>query len=70
MFDKNYEIMLLGPEGERILEYFSTIIPMVNDMIIDDQDDDEGKVHTEYLVIERHFSVSNHRVVLLVKINE
>ncbi len=67
MFDKSYEIMLMSsPDGERITEYYSTIIPMVNDIITNDQDDDEDE--QDYLVIERHFSIRNQRVVLLVKI--
>jgi hypothetical protein len=66
MFDKSYEIMLMSsPEGDRITEYYSTIVPMVNDIITNDQDDDEDE--QDYLVIERHFSVRNQRVILLVK---
>jgi len=68
MFNKSYQIILLNyPEGEWINDYYSTIIPMVNDVIIDDDLEQEK----EYLVIERHFSIRNQKVVLLVeKINE
>ena len=72
MFDKNYQIILMNyPDGHRITHYDSTIIPMVNDIIIDDQDADlENTVREEYIVIKRHFSISNHKVVLLVQLYE
>jgi hypothetical protein len=71
MFNKSYQIILLNyPEGEWINDYYSTIIPMVNDVIIDDDIEIEQE-KIEYLVIERHFSIRNQKVVLLVeKINE
>lgn len=71
MFNKSYQIILLNyPEGEWINNYYSTIVPMVNDVIIDDDiETDQEKI--DYLVIERHFSIKNEKVILLVeKINE
>ena len=71
MFNKSYQIILLSyPEGEWINDYYSTIVPMVNDVVIDD-DVDTQQEKIDYLVIERHFSIKNEKVILLVeKINE
>jgi hypothetical protein len=64
MFNKQYQIILLTyPEGETITDYYSTIIPMVNDVIIDDYEEEP----TEYLVVERHFSMHSQKVILLVE---
>lgn len=70
MFNKSYQIILLSyPEGDWIHDYYSTIIPMVNDVITDD--DNIDNINLSYLVVERHFSIKNQKVVLLVeKINE
>lgn len=65
MFNKSYQIILMSyPEGDLITDYYSTIIPMVNDVIIDDSCEDES---VEYLVVERHFLITNSKVVLLVE---
>lgn len=64
MFTKHYQIILLTyPEGDRINEYYSTVVPMVGDVIIDDTD----KPYYEYLVAERHFSMISPKVILLVE---
>jgi len=64
MFSKSYQIILMTyPEGEWIHEYYSYIVPMVNDVIIDDTED----IHTNYLVVERHFSIRSQKVVILVE---
>jgi hypothetical protein len=65
MFNKTYQIILLSyPDGERLTDYYSTIVPMVNDCVIDDDEDP----NVEYQVIERHFSIRNEKVVLLVEL--
>ena len=64
MFTKQYQIILLTyPEGDTINEYYSTVVPMVGDVIIDDTD----IPHFEYLIVERHFSMISPKVVLLVE---
>ena len=67
MFNKSYQIILLSyPEGDWINDYYSTIIPMVNDVIVDDSHTPE-ETSVEYIIIERHFSIKNQKVVLLVE---
>jgi len=67
MFNKSYQIILLSyPEGDRITDYYSTIVPMVNDAIIDDSHTPEEEA-TQYMIIERHFSIRNQKVILLVE---
>jgi len=56
---KPYHITILNyPNGELVTDYHSTIIPMVNDTIMDE---------SEFKVIERTFSIRNEKVVLLVE---
>ena len=67
MFNKSYQIILLSyPEGDRITDYYSTIVPMVNDAIIDDSHTPEEPA-IDYMIIERHFSIKSQKVVLLVE---
>ena len=59
MHNKPYHIILLNyPDGEWVTDYYSTIIPMVNDTIVDE---------SEFKVIERSFSIRNDKVILLVE---
>lgn len=51
------------PDGDTITDYYSTIVPMTNDLITDDEDD----IYIEYKVIERNFSIRNEKVILLVQ---
>lgn len=64
MFTKHYQIILLSyPEGDKLNEYYSTVVPMVGDVVIDDTD----KPIYEYHVAERHFSMISPKVILLVE---
>ena len=64
MFSKSYQIILMSyPDGEWIHEYYSYIVPMVNDVIIDDTDE----IHSSYIAVERHFSIRSQKVILLVE---
>lgn len=53
---QEYKIILMDYDGETLLEYYSYIIPAVNDIILIE----EGS----FIVQARHFSITN-RVVLL-----
>lgn len=56
--NKDYKIILMDLEGNTHTEYFSPIIPSVNDTIVLDEDNN-------FIVQSRHFSILNLKVLLL-----
>ena len=54
---QDYKIILMDHDGETISEYYSYVVPAVNDAILLDED--------SFIIQARHFSINNFKVVLL-----
>jgi hypothetical protein len=55
---KEYKIILMDYDGEMLSEYYSYIVPHVNDTILIDED-------KTFTIQARHFSTNHFKVVLL-----
>ena len=60
---KEYRIILMDYEGNVIYEYYSYIIPTLNDTIMIDDE-------KQFIVEKRHFTTNSLKVVLLGSIEE
>lgn len=56
--NKDYKIILMDLDGNTQSEYFSHVIPAVNDTVILDE-------NNSFIVQARHFTVTNSKVLLL-----
>jgi hypothetical protein len=60
---KDYKIILMNFDGEIQCEYYSYVVPAVNDTIL--MDDDQS-----FIIQARHFSTNHQKVVLLGEIEK
>lgn len=61
---QEHKIILMDYEGEVLFEYYSYVIPTMNDTILID----EGE--KSFIVNARHFSANHNKVVLLGEIDK